>query len=422
MSGPAASTEPAGPSTLNARLAPSPALRLVSDRGRIVRPRAAVFGLGLLVRAGLIDGCTVWPSISKPSEVVDVRSGRPARWLHEEFGTHPGSRVPRPLRRLLGPATSGVLRARALIMGKPARSILKVVEATLDRPLRRPKLALYSPSGMQTSKVVCFVFEGSAREPTVAVQAMADPAMSERLSQELAAIERVRKALRTEASLERTLPSRPLRSVNVEVGLLAILPVDPLAGYTGRDSRARAYRWLRRFQELTSTGKPVPEIQARETARLRSAWGRLRPGSAGRIVEAAHALMRESSLDDPGGIVHGDFWRGNVAVGPNGSMRVFDWEWTEMLGHPAIDLLTYEVGEVRMRARDLDDAALRDQLRAGTEVAGAELRRRGLNPDSAKALLGPTVGRLAERGHRNVADPHDPLVRVMIATETILSA
>jgi len=397
----------------------SPALRLVAARGRLVTGRLSLLALAGLARVRSLRACAIWPDSRWPCEVVDLGSGQPARWLRSEFGEREVGWFRRAAVRLGGPAVTA-LRARALIVGAMPPAVPRAVEAALQRSLDRPLIALYSPSGMPISKVICFVFEGGSRHPTVAVQAMADPAQAARLRDELGTIETVRRRLQGRMDLESGLPLQPLGAGITEREYLAVLPVDPLAGAVGGDCREPATAWSRGLLRATRIEAAwSKESEHRELSDLRRAWSHLRPIKAEPIAERTAELLslgRSASL--PTCWAHGDYWRGNIAV-LGESIRIFDWEWAEPSAHPAIDTVSFELGEVRLGVGSVDDRQLVSLLSDALDRADHELTARRIDCQSI-SMLAPVLGRIVSRSHKMVTGTDDPLLRMMRATEELL--
>ena len=102
--------------------------------------------------------------------------------------------------------------------------------------------------------------------------------------------------------------------------------------------------------------------------------------------------------------VHGDFWRGNVAVA-GGNLRVYDWEWASKSGHPLFDLWTYELAPLRASGESADDLAV--PLESACRRVEAELRGRGLDSRLARVLLMPVAAELGYRVRRVRGTPPD---------------
>jgi hypothetical protein len=412
---------PAGPKPSRSR--PSPALRLLTDDGRLLRWRPAVVIAGLGARARAVRGFAIWPDPHSPIKVADLSSAQAAEWLRNTFPdrARPGARG--WIVREGEAGTIAAMRARALLVGRPGSILIDAVERALGRRLKSPRLALYSPSGMRISKVIHLVFERGRHNPTVAVLAMAEAERSDRLRAEVEVVGEVRGRLSANPSLAAGLPLPPLLAETIGDEYLVVTPVDPLAGATGGNCRAAALEWLRGFQGASSGRRLVSEAyRDRELRALRRAWERLRADTAADVSARAGSLMLGiSESTTPYSMVHGDFWRGNIAHTPDGALRVFDWEWAEEEGHPALDLLSFEVGEVRVAIDAMDGERLETTLAGGVDAVARELEARGLEGRAAPALLAPVVGRLAERAHRMVRGPSDPLVRLMAATERVLA-
>ena len=110
--------------------------------------------------------------------------------------------------------------------------------------------------------------------------------------------------------------------------------------------------------------------------------------------------------------VHGDFWRGNIAVDGT-RLRVYDWEWAAPSGHPLLDLWSYELGELRGRA-GTPGGDRAGSCRGAAARVEAELEARGLDRRLALALLLPVtaeVGYRVRRGARHAPGPRGPAPR-----------
>jgi hypothetical protein len=404
---------------------PSPALRLMADRGRLVQFRPLVLAGALLGRSGVVRAVSVWPDPAWPMIAADLADPGPSGWLRTTFeaGDPPtGARA--RLRSRIGPAGWNALRARGLLLGPPPRSVLEAASRGLGRPLGEPLLAFYSPTGAIGSKASVFVFERGAQGPTALVWGAADPTRAEVLIREGRALERVRAQLAKRPHLSVALPAPPLWSGEVWSERLTVLPPDPLAVATGREDRERSLAWLRGMQEATSSGARewTAEDERRGLGAIEAAWGLLRPDVAERLkarLGAFLAPLRGQSVERCA--VHGDFWRGNIAH-QAGQMRVYDWEWSIPDGLPWFDPWTYELGAIRAEAEG-DPEGLGTALAAAEPRVVDELSRRGLPSGIARATLCPVLAELALRFRREtgVPGPAEPsYARVMTAAERLL--
>jgi hypothetical protein len=324
------------------------------------------------------------------------------------------------LRRLPDAAGWMAFRAGAMLIperqGLAARLGAEVLGVA--SPLR---VALFSPSGQPVSKVICFLFTDGEPAPRAIVKAMAEPRFSPRLRTEYERLESVRPRVAGDAAVAGALPAAAWLAREVAGEFMAVEPYDPLGAAPGGASAERVLHWLRAFQAASSArAQPWADADLRWAAEAtRDAWRLAGRGSddtvTARVLELL-APLRGAML--PRCAVHGDFWRGNVAA-DGAQLRVFDWEWCEPEGTPLTDLWTYELAELRIRARD-GQARLDAPLAGALARVEAELRARGLDERLALATLAPVLGELAFRVRRRLAMPDEmerPSVAVMAAVE-----
>src|SRR5918999_4215294 len=99
-----------------------PQLRLVLQRGVLLRARPLVLLGGLAARSGLLPAYALWPRADAPLIAVDLRSRPAAAWLRTTF--EPDARAP----ALVSAATWNAVRARALVLGEPGRVTIGAAE------------------------------------------------------------------------------------------------------------------------------------------------------------------------------------------------------------------------------------------------------------------------------------------------------
>lgn len=378
---------------LGGHASPTRAIRFVARRGRVAQRRPAVLAAGLAARAGALDAHTVWPDASRPAFMVGAGHRQAARWMSRTF--EPEAR--RAAR--LAPATWNVLRARALVVPRAQGLAVAAAEHALNRPLRRPRVATFSPSGAPLTKTTCFVFEGAAADPTVVVKGMGDATQQHRLRSEVEVVERLRARLGKDP-IAGALPLKPLYAGDLGGEYVVVQGLDPLAQWTGRGGPEPAMRWLRGFHERTTDElAPVGAADVEEAVRtVARAWSFARPQRADAVAERVQALLGEVAPEPlPRCFAHGDYWAGNMAV--DGSrVRVYDWEWTAPSRLPAFDVWTYQLAELRHLAFGGEtDATL---LGAGAEALAAverEFAERRIDPRLALATLAPSLAELSFR-------------------------
>jgi hypothetical protein len=290
--------------------------------------------------------------------------------------------------------------------------------------VRDPRLVLFSPSGSQLAKAVCFAF-GDGAAPDAVVLAMADPRWSERLRHETDLVEELRRRLAQAPAIAAALPLAPLGRLDEPGDYAVVVEPDPLAGSTGdlvTPDRERAWRWLRELHAATTARAAAwrTEDVERALAGVREAWSLLPGGAAARVEPLARrALEAVAGEELPVCAVHGDFWRGNVSHDAS-SLRVFDWEWGRLEGSPAFDLWTYELSDAQLDGRR--GAGVR--LDAARERVAAELAERGLPPALAAAWLPVTIAEMILRVRRATgrAGPGEPsLLALLEPIERVLA-
>lgn len=394
----------------------TPALRLITDRARVVTNRPAVLLGGLLARTGLVRAYTLWPSVAAPILVIGASDRRAATWMNQTLRLR-SRRLP------IDSATWNVARARGLML-RPGRTlVLEAVEEGIGRPVRDPRVAFYGTGGPHP-KLHCFVFEGNAAEPIAVAKAMAVQSEGAHLERETENVEIVRERLAASPDVAAALPEPPLAAIWVGGDYVVVEPVDPLARYTGRADREPAMEWLRRFQDGTAAGtEPWGEADDAESRELvETAWGRARPELLAEVKQRMAALAAElRGAEVPRSAVHGDFWRGNMASDGT-SMRVFDWEWLALKGAPFFDLWTYDLAELRQEAHygERDFAA---PVSEAVDRVRRELAARGIDERFALLTLAPTIGHLTFRVRTRMGyagGNEEVSTHVMVGAEQVL--
>jgi hypothetical protein len=386
----------------------SPALRLLSDDGRLIRGRPAVVAAGLAARLHALRGHAIWPSAGAPVFGVEPAAPRSATWLSETFESGDPARratgVGAAIRAAVGAATWSSLRAGAFLLGRPPAWLLELCGDLLDREASRWSLTLFSRSGASQSKAIYFLFEPGASQPSLVVLAMADPAQSHRLEFEYDAVAGLAGSLRDDAKTAEALPLEPLFRGSVAGEYLVVVPPDPLAQAIGSEDRTPALDWLLSLQTATgSDPRSWGDADDDELlAVVEDAWSVLRP--------AANAAVHDRVAGELGRLhgsairrcaVHGDYWHGNIAVDGD-RLRVYDWEWASMDGLPFLDLWTYEFGVLLRPPRG---GAPPGGLAAASERVAAELARREIPREFALATVAPSLAQLAIRMRRATGRP-----------------
>jgi hypothetical protein len=298
-------------------------------------------------------------------------------------------------------------------------------ERGLSRPLRHPRLAIYSPTGAPDSKATCFVFERRREEPSAVVKLMADRRFEWRLRSETETVESLRGTLGGHPELVAALPLRPLYAGDLSDDYVVVQQPDPLAACTGWVERATALAWLAAFQQAT-TRSLAPwnsEDDRREVELTRDGWRRAgRQWAENVVARVSHLLAPLSCMPVPRCTIHGDFWRGNLAFDGK-AMRVYDWEWVEEDGRPFFDIWLYELGELRERASRLPERDLQLEVAQSVERVERELERRGLDSRFALATLPGALALITFRERTATGLPgsgEEGSLRVMAAAEELL--
>jgi hypothetical protein len=284
---------------------------------------------------------------------------------------------------------------------------------------------MYSPSGQAVSKALCFLFREGDRNPRIVVKAMAEPRFGWRLRRESSTLESIRRRIGHAVHVADALPPPPLFAENTAGDFVLAEPYDPLGTATGAGSREHALGWLRAFHDASSDGAE-PWGVAGERALLEDvedAW-RLAGLDVEGVVEPLRRLvMHLRGVSLPRCPVHGDFWRGNVAV-RNDAVRIYDWEWAELTGNPLFDIWTYELGELRIRANE-GLTSVDEPLAFALDRVRAELMVRRIDERFALAVLPAVIGTLAFRIRRrlNMYDGLEtPSIALMGATQRLLQS
>jgi hypothetical protein len=372
----------------------SPALRLLSDRGRRTTRRGAAVGAALAGRVLRWRAYTVWPSVKHPQFAVDVAVPAAAAWLRETF--EPEARA----RRVPDAATWSALRTRGLVSGPPSRLVVEALAAA-GHAVGGVRLALYSPTGQSNSKIACFAFPRAGEWPEVVIKTMPERRFADRLRHETDAVEAVRARLPSGDAVAAALPLPPLHAGPLAGDFVVVQPVDELASATGSVAAPAALAWLRAFQAGTTSARTAWDAadSDRELAGVRDAWGRARPRAVDAATARAGARLRElEGVEVPRCAVHGDFWSGNLAQRGE-ALRVYDWEWARATGAPFFDLWCWELGPLRRRA-ERGDGDLAAAVADAVERVAAELSHEGQDPRFALATLAPSLGELTYRVRR----------------------
>jgi Phosphotransferase enzyme family len=393
-------------------------LRLLARRGRVVTTRRGVIAAAARARRGGRT-YTLWPDARQPMISADMGYPPAAEWLRRTM-------VP-TLRRLPDAATWMSLRARAALIAEGEGLAVEVgarVAATAA-PLR---IALFSPSGQAVSKVVCFMLPEGEDQPRIVVKAIAEPRFSARLRAESALLEAIRTRIRHDPAVARTLPPAPLFAGEAAGEFVLAEPFDALGSATGSGTLGRAIEWLRGFQAASFAGeRRWDEEDERAAVRAtQNAWRLARLPDEDAVVARNRTLLAPlRGTLVPRCAVHGDFWRHNVAAA-DGEVRVYDWEWARLDGTPVFDLWTYDLAELRERAREGEgQGSLERHLETALGRVRGELRQRGLDDRLALATLPPVLGALSFRVRTRLAMPDEMerhSIAVMRAAERLLLA
>jgi hypothetical protein len=378
--------------------AASSPLRFVARNGRVVGRRGAVLLRGMAGRLRLRDGYLAWPNAAEPRQIVPAHRPEVAAWIRRTFEPWAA--------RKLDAATWSVLRSRSLVVAGDRGSALLAAEQALGRPLESAVLGCVSDSGHTQAKLLCFVFESGRTEPSAVAKGIPARGQGARLLDEVSVIRSVRERL-AGAPEAAALPPEPLWTGEVAGDEIVVERPDPLAASTGHEDREAALRWLRGFHAGTAGDADwgaEAELAERDDM-IAFAWAQADPDRAA----AALALQRERweelrAAPLPRCAVHGDFWRGNVAVA-GGELRVYDWEWASTSGHPLFDLWTYELAPLRGSGEPADGLAAR--LETARRRVEAELGVRGLDTRLARVLLMPVAAELGYRVRRVRGTPPD---------------
>jgi hypothetical protein len=392
------------------------ALRLLARRGRVVTARRGVVAHAARARLGGRT-YTLWPDARQPMISADMGYPPTAEWLRRTM-------VP-TLRRAPDAAAWMSLRAGAALIAE--REGLAVEVGARVAPTPAPlRLAMYSPSGQPVSKIVCFLLPEGEVEPRIVVKAMAEPRFSARLRAESTLLEAIRSRIRHEPDVARTLPPAPLLAGEVAGEFVLAEPFDALGSATGSGTHDAAIEWLRGFQAASVVGERRWDEED-ERAALRGAEDAWRlaglPTGDALVARTRALLVPLRGTVVPRCAVHGDFWRENVAA-VDGAVRVYDWEWARVDGAPMFDLWTYDLAELRLRARR-GEGSLEPQLEVALERVRGELRQRRLDDRFALATLGPVLGALSFRVRTRLAMPDEMerhSIAVMRAAEQLLLA
>lgn len=393
-----------------------PGLRLVAREGGVARGRWRKLAR-LRSMSGAAHG--VWPRLDMPVFVLPVGDRAVSRWMQETF--EPSARV--VARR--APATWHLLRARGLVRGDAPGTALAAAEQALGRELPGARVAGYSPSGTTLTKVTCFVFEAGATEPSIVVKGMATRSYQWRLEAELTALGSIREAVAGDPEVAGALPAPPIWQGTIDGDLLMAEALDPLARHTGAASDEEALLWLERFHAASSHGRPRwgEADTAAAVGALRHAWSFGRPRSSEAMIAAVTGLLSPlAGSEVERCAVHGDFWRGNLA-GSDGEIRVYDFEWARLDGHPFLDVWTYELADLRDIALDVEAEDLTERIEAAIGRVEQVLARRGTDPRFARAMLAPSHAELSFRFRALTGYPggNEPGAKVvMAALERIL--
>lgn len=353
-----------------------------------------MLALGGAGRLGAVDAYTAWPDAATPLQLLPAGDERACEWVRATFEWWSEKRVSH--------ATWNVLRATSAILAQSPGIAHEAAERALGRPLDRPVIACVSASGHPQSKLLCFVFEDDATEPSAVVKGVPEQGEGPRLVAETRLLETIRQRVEASAEVVAGLPPAPLWIGDVGGEEMVVERVDDLAAATGEQDRDASLAWLAAFQ-AASTTEATPwgqDDEAREMAdAVDFAWGEASPESRTEALAAAARLvesLRGASVAECA--VHGDFWRGNVAC-RDGAVRVYDWEWARATGRPFFDLWTYELGALRHDPPEALEAAV-DAMRAALGRVEDQLEARGLHRGFALATLAPVVGELAYRVRR----------------------
>lgn len=399
---------------------------MLDGRRRTIVRRPLARVAALAARFAGVRAYALWPDGEHPMRGVDLRSRAGAEWLRATFDRDlpaPAGRFASRAWRTLDARTLAALRAGAVSFGPPPALTTMAAERALGHPMRHASVAMHSASGSPTSKVTYFVFERGEAEPSLAVRTMPRAQDGPRLRLEIEAVEKVRGRCRHAPRVAAALPTPPLYAGEIEGRYVAVLALDPLASATGHADRETALGWLTELQERTGE-EPMPwtpHETEREVAEVVRAWDWARSEKTRNVREHTVDLFAQlEGATISRCIVHGDYWRGNIAQ-RDSDIRVFDWEWARESGHPFHDLWLYEIGEIRLRS-ETDPIVLTGLVRDGVARIETHLVARGLDARFAPAMLVPTLARLVNRSRPNLDSPDDPLFGLMRTVERVLEA
>jgi len=389
-------------------------LRLLALRGRVIRSRPGVVAAAARARRGG-STYTLWPDARQPMISADMAYPPAAEWLRRTV-------VP-TLRRLPDAAGWMALRARSALLAERPGLAAQLGDEVLGSASRL-HVAMYSPSGQAVSKAICFLFPDGHDEPVAVVKAMAEPRFSGRLRSESELLASIRERVAHDSRVAAGLPPAPLFAGERAAEFILAEPFDTLGAAVGSGTREEAQHWLRAFQAASCTRRhPWDADDDRWALDLaRDSWrlaGRATEDAVVARLRALLAPLRGATV--PRCAVHADFWHGNIAS-CGGAVRIFDWEWARLEGTPLFDLWTYDIAELRIRAR-AGDRALDESLRSALRRVEDELRLRGLDERLALATLAPVLGALSFRVRRRLGMPDEmeqPSIAVMEAAEPLL--
>ena len=246
--------------------------------------------------------------------------------------------------------------------------------------------------------------ERGRREPTVVVKAMTQPRQRARLTGEADLVEALRARFAGEPGLAATLPAAPVGVVGVGPDTFLVERFDPVMGAAGQDRRAEATAWLGAFQRRTEARRRTwgeQDVQAALATLAETA--RPEEGLGGLVAAVASGLGALRGAGVPRCAVHGDFWRGNIAL-RDGALRVFDWEWGALEGDPFLDPWMYEIGPLRALAAESGDGLVAEMRRAVGNVE-TSLAAVGVDPAFAAPMGAVVVAEIAGRVRRATGLP-----------------
>jgi hypothetical protein len=223
-----------------------------------------------------------------------------------------------------------------------------------------------------------------------------DPTNRARLRGEIALVEELRARLGATRGIAAALPAPPLASVVIGRDELIVEEFDDLTTRVGGDPRCQAMAWLARFQRTTTTAWRAWDDED-DHAAIAALDGATDLGADVRLIaEAVRSrltALRGSRV--PQCAVHGDFWCGNIGL-RDGLLRIFDWEWGSIEGHPFVDLWMFELGALRQAAMD-KATGFDEQMRRAVSHVEAGLAGIGVDPRFALAMGAPVVAEVTGR-------------------------